>query len=147
MDSLESILEEATRISAKTYKGGGVFTPRGKPYMPSVCVKWPAEVKSQYTRVYSDPAKVAALIELESQPGWTLESNFQLAHRFSQPTHHWLNSKPSRIQLHIRPGIQVSPAWPYGAAFAPDAKDEFVADVREAINQVLSALDEPRLRC
>ena len=57
----------------------------------------------------------------------------------------WLASKPPRIQLHIRPGIEARRTWPYADAFAPDGKDEFVAEVREAIDRVLSALDEPKL--
>jgi hypothetical protein len=57
----------------------------------------------------------------------------------------WLASKPLRIQLHIRPGIEARRTWPYADAFARDRKDEFVAEVREAIDRVLSALDEPKL--
>ena len=164
---------------------------------------WPAELKAQYTRVYSDPAKVEALIDVGNQAGWTLDSNFQPAHRFAQPAQRWypgrhlpgpvyvrqwiddfragcagarardevadpmffgwlvergyargselaslqewLASKPLRIQLHIRPGIEARRTWPYAEAFARDRKDEFVAEVREAIDRVLSALDEPKL--
>ena len=111
LQSLEAILEAATSISATASGGAGVLTPRGDPYLPSVTVKfpgervvafdrvgmwvdgdrvrlaiWPAELKAQYTRVYSDPAKVEALIDLGNHAGWTLDSNFQLAHRFAQPT-------------------------------------------------------------
>jgi O-acetyl-ADP-ribose deacetylase len=57
----------------------------------------------------------------------------------------WLTSKPSRIQLHIRPGIEARRTWPYADAFAQDRNDEFVVEVREAIDRVLSALDEPKL--
>ena len=228
LESLEAILEAATRISATASWGAGVLTPRGDPYLPSVTVKfpgervvafdrvgmwvdgehvrlamWPAELMAQYTRVYSAPAKVEALIDLGNHAGWTLESNFQLAHRFAQPLHRWyparnlsgsryvnqwigdfregcaggrtldevadprffdwllrrgyardgengsleewVNSKPSGIQVHIRPGIEVRRTWPYADAFAPHRKGEFVAEVREAIDRVLSALDEPKL--
>jgi O-acetyl-ADP-ribose deacetylase len=228
LHSLEAILGEATGISASAYKGGGVLTPSGEPYLPGVTVKfpgkrvvafdrvgmwvdgnhvrlamWPAELKDQYTRVYSDATKVEAIIDLGNHAGWMLESNFQLAHRFAQPPQRWLpakhpsgpryvrqwiddfregcaggrtrdevadprffrwlvkrgyaheseraslddwvNSKPPRIQLHIRPGIQVLRIWPYSDAFAQDRKDEFVAEVREAIDRVLFALDEPKL--
>ena len=57
----------------------------------------------------------------------------------------WLDSKPARIQLHIRPGIQVLRTWSYTEAFARDRKDDFVVQVREAIDRVLSTLDEPTL--
>jgi O-acetyl-ADP-ribose deacetylase len=226
--SLEAILEKATGISAKTSKGGGLLTPRGDPYFPSVTVKfpgervvafdrvgmwidgdhvrlamWPAELMAQYKRVYSDPTKVEALIDLGNHAGWTLDSNFQLAHRFAQPLQRWyparnlsgplyanqwmddfregcaggrtrdevadprffdwllrrgyardserrsledwLNSKPSGIQVHIRPGIEVRRTWPYADAFAQGGKGEFNVEVREAIDRVLSALDEPKL--
>lgn len=228
LHSLEAILEEATRISAKAYTGGGVLTPRGDPCFAGVTVKfpgervvafdrvgmwvdgdhvrlamWPAELMAQYRSVYSDPTKVRALIDLEKHAGWMLDSNFQLAHRFAQPPQRWyparnlsgplyanqwvddfrdgcaggrtvdevadprffdwllrrrytrdaekgsldewINSKPSRIQVHIRPGIEVRRTWPYVDAFAQDRKREFVAEVREAIDRVLSALDEPKL--
>jgi hypothetical protein len=164
---------------------------------------WPAELKPQYRCVYSDRTKVEALIKLENHAGWTLQANFQLAHRFAQPLQrwypcrhlsgpvyvnqwiddfregcaggrtldeiadprffHWLversyardsergsledwvNSKPSRTQVHIRPGIQVLRTWPYADVFAQDRKRGFVADVREAIDRMLYALDEPKL--
>ena len=57
----------------------------------------------------------------------------------------WLASKPYGIQVHIRPGIQVLRTWSYEDVFAHDREDEFVAGVREAIDRVLSALDEPKL--
>ena len=229
LQSLEAILETATGISATASGGAGVLTPRGDPFFPSVTVKfpgervvafdrvgmwvdgdrvrlamWPAELKAQYSRVYSDPTKVEALIDVGKQAGWTLDSNFQLAHRFAQPPQRWypgrhlpgplyahrwiddlragcagarsrdevadprffgwlvdrgyardselasleewLASKPPRIQLHIRPGIEARRTWPYADAFAQDRKDEFVVEVREAIDRVLSALDEPKLK-
>ena len=57
----------------------------------------------------------------------------------------WLASKPPRIQLHIRPGIEVRRTWPSAGVFTQDHKDEFTAEVRETIERVLSALDEPKL--
>jgi hypothetical protein len=57
----------------------------------------------------------------------------------------WLSNKPRRIQVHIRPGIQVLRTWPCADQFEPDRKGEFVDEVREAMNRVLSALDEPKL--
>jgi hypothetical protein len=226
--SLEAILEEATGISARAQKGGGVLAPRGDPYFPAVIIKfpgervvafdrvgmwvdgdhvrlamWPAELMAQYTCVYSDPAKVEALIEVGNHADWTLQSNFQLAHRFAQPLQRWfpgrnlpgplyvrqwiddfrdgcaggrtrdevadprffdwllsrgyarnserrsledwLNSKPSGIQVHIRPGIEVRRTWPHADVFAQDRKDEVVTEIRQAVDRVLSALDEPKL--
>jgi hypothetical protein len=103
LESLEAILEAATRISATASGGAGVLTPRGEPYLPSVTVKfpgervvafdrvgmwvdgdhvrlamWPAELKAQYSRVYSDPAKVEALIDVGNRAGWTLDSTSSL---------------------------------------------------------------------
>ena len=34
LQSLEAILEAATRISARASEGAGVLTPRGDPYFP-----------------------------------------------------------------------------------------------------------------
>ncbi len=44
--------------------------------------------------MYSDPARVDALLELNSLDGFTVEPNFQLAHRFAQPLQRWF---PSRL--------------------------------------------------
>jgi hypothetical protein len=52
----------------------------------------------------------------------------------------WLDSKPPRIQLHIRPGIQLVKEWPYDDVLAPSRRREFVAEVHSAIDRVLSAL-------
>ena len=214
--------------SAATFKGGGVLTPRGQSSLPGATIKfpakqvaafdrasmwvdgqrvclgmWPAELKPQYTRIYSDPTKVEALIALVDHAELELHSNFQLAYRFAQPIQRWypgrrlpgpqyvrqwiddfrrgcsgartrdqladpafyrwlvereyaheselvslddwLGSKPSRHQLHIRPGIEVLRTWPYAYAAEQDHQGEFVAEIRDAIDRVLSALDEPKL--
>ncbi|ORA15587.1 hypothetical protein BST16_09280 [Mycobacterium asiaticum DSM 44297] len=228
LHSLGAILEQATGITATFDNGGEVLSPRGDCCLPGFTVKfpgdqlvafdrvglrvdgdhvrlhvWPAELKAQYTRVYSDPTKVKALIDLGNHPDWTLQSNFQLAYRFAQPIQRWFpdrqlsgrqyvnqwiddfregcagartrdqvadprffdwllkrgyacdserrsledwaNKRPPRQQLHIRPGIEVRRTWPYAEAFAQNRQREFVAEVREAIDRVLSALDEPKL--
>jgi O-acetyl-ADP-ribose deacetylase len=143
LQGLEAILEAATRISAKASAGAGVLIPRGEPYLPSATVKfpgervvafdrvgmwvdgphvrlamWPAELKAQYTRVYSDPAKVEALIDLGTHAGWTLEPNFQLAHRFAQPLQRWYPGRhlPSRCTcssgstISVRGALELDPA-------------------------------------
>jgi hypothetical protein len=164
---------------------------------------WPAELQSQYTYVYSDPARIDALLELDTRDGFTVEPNFQLAHRFAQPLqrwfptrllsgeeyahqwiddfrddraggrtldqiadprffrwlaerryasdseeqslHEWLGSKKADILIHIRPGFQIIRTFSYDDAFAIDRQDEFVAQVRAATNQVLTALGQPKL--
>ena len=57
----------------------------------------------------------------------------------------WVNSKSSGIQVYIRAGIEVRRTWLSEDAFAADRKREFVAEIREAIDRVLYALDEPKL--
>lgn len=226
--SLEAILQKVTGISATAHGGGGQLFPRGDEYFPGALVKfpgeqvhafdrvsmwfegndirlgmWPAELRKQYTRVYSDPAKVDALIEFADRDEWTLQPNFQLAHRFARPLQRWyperrlsgpdymhqwiddlqegraggrsvsqvadpsfsdwlversyahdnergslqdwLRSKSPATQIHIRPGIQILRTWPYGEAFGADRDSTFIVGVREAIDRVLLALEEPTL--
>jgi len=45
----------------------------------------------------------------------------------------------------IRPSIQVTRSWKLADAVAQDSTGQFIAEVREPINQVLAALDEPQL--
>lgn len=223
---LQTILEGATGLSGEIHKGGGVISPRGKPLLPAACIKfpedqvfavdrvnmevdggniylgmWPAEVQTQYTRFYSDPKKVEAVIALADSEGWKVNSNFHIAYWHAQPAHRWyphlrepgyvrqwivdfrrgrararsrqevedpsfrrwlvergyateselptlddwLNNHPTVEQFFIRPGVQVLRTWPLTDTVAPDRRSEFVAEVREAIDRVLSALGEPRL--
>lgn len=111
---LRTILERATGLSAEIHKGGGVISPRGKPLLPAACIKfpedqvfavdrvnmevdgenihlgmWPAEVQTQYTRFYSDPKKVEAVIALADSQGWQVNSNFHIAYWHAQPAHRW----------------------------------------------------------
>jgi hypothetical protein len=51
LQNLEAILEAATGISATASAGGGVLTPRGDPYLPSVTVKFPGERVVAFDRV------------------------------------------------------------------------------------------------
>lgn len=50
-----------------------------------------------------------------------------------------------RDHFDIRPSAQVMRSWRLADATARDARPEFVAEVREAIDRVLCALDEPKL--
>jgi O-acetyl-ADP-ribose deacetylase len=124
--SLQTILEQATKISAKSDPGGGTLSPVGEPYFPSVavifpndqvfrvdragmwvdgdCIRigmWPAELKPQYDRVYSDPRKVEALLELENDANWTVKSNFHLAYRFANPRQRWYPGRHLPAALYL----------------------------------------------
>ncbi|MCG7595316.1 hypothetical protein [Mycobacterium sp. PSTR-4-N] len=159
---------------------------------------WPAELQPQYAYLYSDRARVESLLILDGHNGFTVEPNFQLAHRFAQPLqrwfptrvlsadaylrqwiddfrtgraggrtrdeiadpdffgwlverryalateheslHQWLDNKKAGIQIHIRPGVQIRRTWWYDEAFAVGNQHEFVAQVRDAVNQILRAL-------
>lgn len=56
----------------------------------------------------------------------------------------WRDKLP-RDHFDIRPGAQMMKTWQRTYAFAPERKGEFAVEVRHAIDQVLSALDEPKL--
>lgn len=45
----------------------------------------------------------------------------------------------------VRPSIQVTRSWQYSDAVARDRTGQLTAEVRDAINRLLSALDEPQL--
>jgi hypothetical protein len=57
----------------------------------------------------------------------------------------WLERLSPRIQFHIRPGVEILRTWDVREAVSRDRAGEFVTDVRRAIDQILSALDEPSL--
>lgn len=227
LNRLDAILQKATGLSPKISTVEGLLVPRGDSLFPGVTVKfptegvrgadraalfidgayvhlgiWPAELQAQYTYVYSDPARVDALLELGTHDGFTVQPNFQLAHRFAQPLqrwfparvlsaddylhqwvddvrggraggrtheeiadpgffrwlvdrryaldseeeslHDWLDVKAAGIQIHIRPGIQVTRTWLYADVFAIDRQDEIAAQVRDATDQILAALGQRR---
>lgn len=119
LNRLDATLQKATGLSPKISTVEGLLVPRGDSQLPGVTVKfaagdirgadramlfidgayvrlgvWPAELQPQYTYMYSDPARVDALLELGTQDGFTVEPNFQLAHRFAQPLQRWF---PARL--------------------------------------------------
>ncbi|SLJ75668.1 appr-1-p processing domain-containing protein [Mycobacteroides abscessus subsp. abscessus] len=119
LDRLGKVLQWATGLSPKASAAEGTLVPRGDTLSPGVTIKfaakdvrgadraalfadgqfvhlgvWPAELQSQYTYLYSDRARVDALLELDALTGFTVESNFQLAHRFAQPLQRWF---PTRL--------------------------------------------------
>ena len=227
LNRLDAILQKATGLSPRISTVEGLLVPRGETLFPGVTVKfpadgvrgadratlfidgayvrigiWPAELQAQYTYMYSNPARVDALLELGTADGFTVQPNFQLAHRFAQPLqrwfptrvlsaddylhqwvddvrdgraggrtheeiadpeffrwlvdrryaldseeeslHEWLGGKAAGIQIHIRPGIQVTRTWLYADVFAIDRQDEIAAQVRDATDQILAALAQRR---
>lgn len=57
----------------------------------------------------------------------------------------WLDARSPNLKFHVRPGLEIVRAWPANVALAIDERQEFVADVRATINQILTALDQPTL--
>ncbi|MDV3135328.1 hypothetical protein [Mycobacterium sp. 29Ha] len=57
----------------------------------------------------------------------------------------WLVTKSSGIKFHVRPGVQVLRTWRFPDLAVPERRAEFVAEVRQAIDQALTALGEPEL--
>jgi O-acetyl-ADP-ribose deacetylase len=111
--TLLSILAQATGRPGEIAATGTAY-PSGRTFWPGCSVKfadgpkviadrvgmwaegtevrvgvWPAELKPQYTLLYSDPVKVANLLTLGSREQWHLHPNFHLAYRFAGPTMRW----------------------------------------------------------
>jgi hypothetical protein len=57
----------------------------------------------------------------------------------------WLNERPAGTQLHIRPSVEIRKSWLASDAAGLDSAGTFVDEVREAIDQALIALAEPKL--
>jgi hypothetical protein len=75
---------------------------------------------------------------------WLVDRNY--AHADELPTlDGWLANLSPGIRFHVRPSIEIAKDWSAHEALAADRHGEFVAAVRATIDQVLSALDEPRL--
>ncbi|WP_425005598.1 macro domain-containing protein [Mycolicibacterium sp. S3B2] len=228
LDRLDAVLQRATGLSPIASAAEGTLVPRGDRLYPGVTIKfaardvrsadratlfadghsvhlgvWPAELQPQYRYLYSDRARVDALLELDARADFTVEPNFQLAHRFAQPLqrwfptrllsaedylgqwiddfhtgcaggrthaevadpgffswlverryalaaeedslHQWLDSKKSGIQIHIRPGVQIRRTWSHAEEFASESQNDFAAQVRKAIDQMLTALGQENL--
>lgn len=119
LDRLDRVLQRATGLSPKAGAVEGTLVPRGDTLSPGVTIRfaaknvraadraalfadgqfvhlgvWPAELQPQYTYLYSDRARVDALLELDAHTGFTVEPNFQLAHRFAKPLQRWF---PTRL--------------------------------------------------
>jgi hypothetical protein len=54
----------------------------------------------------------------------------------------WLNQWSPNIQFLIRPSVRIMRSWQLTDAVSLDGKGWFVAEVRDAISQVLAALGE-----
>ena len=57
----------------------------------------------------------------------------------------WRNALP-RDHFDIRPSVEVTRSWQLADAIAHNRRNEFVTEVRAAIDRVLSALGEPELK-
>jgi hypothetical protein len=119
LDRLDTVLQRATGLSPKASAVEGTLVPRGDALLPGATIKfaakdvrgadraalfadgqfvhlgvWPAELQPQYSYLYSNRVRVDALLELDTHTGFTVEPNFQLAHRFAQPLQRWF---PTRL--------------------------------------------------
>jgi len=56
----------------------------------------------------------------------------------------WANKLPMD-KFDVRPSIQVTRSWQFADAVARDSAGKLTLEVRDAINQILAALDEPNL--
>lgn len=75
---------------------------------------------------------------------WLVQRGY--AHESEQASlKEWLAEQSSGTQIQIRPGIQVVRTWPHEWASQHNNEGYFAADVGAAINEVLTALDEPDL--
>lgn len=106
----------------------------------------PAQVRQWIGDIPRGRANARSRQEIEdtSFRRWLVECG--LAHEHELRTlDEWLNDHATVKQFFIRPGVQVLKTWPLPEAAAGDWRGELVAEVREAIDRVLSALREPRL--
>jgi hypothetical protein len=57
----------------------------------------------------------------------------------------WLGQKSPGIKFHLRPSVQIVRKWDLNQAVELDEQGKFAQVVRNEINQILTALDEPTL--
>lgn len=74
---------------------------------------------------------------------WLVERNYASESEMTD-LDEWAEKLPMD-KFDIRPSIQVTHSWHLADAIVRDRTDQLVAEVRESINQVLSALDQPQL--
>lgn len=74
---------------------------------------------------------------------WLVERNYASESEMTE-LDEWAEKLPMD-KFDIRPSIQVTHSWHLPDAIVRDRTDQLVAEVRESINQVLSALDQPQL--
>lgn len=164
------ILAEATRISPTSYGGGGMLSPSGRTLQPGVSAKlpddqvvvvdrvnmwtegatvclsmWPAELKKQYARLYSDPARVEALIALTNELGWDLYANFHIAFHHAQPLQRWYPSREVSGPDYVRQWVRDFAAGCAGARTREQLEQpvfrEWLTERRYATGSELSSLD------
>jgi hypothetical protein len=79
----------------------------------------------------------------ESFRNWLVNRNYSSREELAD-LDEWIG-KLRMDKFDVRPGIHVTRSWTISDAIARDADGKLADDVRDAINQVLEALDEPRL--
>jgi O-acetyl-ADP-ribose deacetylase len=57
----------------------------------------------------------------------------------------WVDMQPVKRQVHIRPSVRVTREWTWTEAAERDAQGTLKTEVRESINSILAALDQPTL--
>jgi hypothetical protein len=57
----------------------------------------------------------------------------------------WIDKQPIKRQIHIRPSVRVTREWTFTDAAERDRQGSFKTEVRESINSILAALDQPTL--
>lgn len=75
---------------------------------------------------------------------WLIERNYASEGEMKD-LDEWAEKLPMD-KFDVRPSIQVTRSWHLANAIARDREDQLVREVRESINQVLAALDEPELK-
>lgn len=74
---------------------------------------------------------------------WLLERGYAIDDEMAG-LDEWASTLPMD-HFDIRPSIQVTRSWPWADAVVRDSAGQLVKEVRDAINQVMKALDEPLL--